>query len=68
MGGYNMPCPSTFFTSSFVFGEVSKNERQKAALLWRLGFGMGSFAKDCHQPLVKRISIKTLEKWPTVFT
>jgi len=27
---------------------------------------MGSFAKDCLQPLVNRISIKTLEKyWPS---
>jgi len=36
--------------------------RQKAALLWRLSFGMGNFAEDCFQPLVNRISIKTLEK------
>jgi len=26
---------------------------------------MGSLAKDCFQPLVNRISIKTLEKLPT---
>jgi len=40
--------------------------KQTAALLWRLSFGMGSFAKDCLQPLVNRISIKTLEKyWPS---
>jgi len=37
-------------------------EDKKAALLWRLSFGMGSFAKDCLQLLVNRISIKTLEK------
>jgi len=36
--------------------------RQKAALLWRLRFGLGNFAKYCFQPLVNRISIKTLEK------
>jgi len=39
--------------------------RQTAALLWWLNFRMGSFAKDCLQPLVNRISIETLEKyWP----
>jgi len=37
-------------------------EEKKAALLWRLSFGMGSFAKDCFQPLVNTISVKTLEK------
>jgi len=37
-------------------------EGKKAALLWRLNFGMGSFAKDCLQLLVNRISLKTLEK------
>jgi len=37
--------------------------RKKAALLWRLGFRMGSFTKDCLQLLVKRISNKTLEKY-----
>ena len=40
--------------------------KQTAALLWRLSFRMGSFAKDCLQPLVNRISTKTLEKyWPS---
>jgi len=40
--------------------------RQTAALLWRFSFRMGSFAKDWFQPLVNRISIKTLEKcWPS---
>ena len=29
---------------------------------------MGSLAKDCFQPSVNRISLKTLEKQPTVFT
>jgi len=24
MGGHNMPCPPTFFSLGFVFGEVSK--------------------------------------------
>jgi len=33
-------------------------ECKNAALLWRLSFGMGSFAKDCLQLLVNRISIK----------
>jgi len=36
------------------------------ALLWRLSFKIGNFAKDCLQPLVNRISIKILEKyWPS---
>ena len=40
--------------------------REKAKLLRRLSFRMGSFAKDGLQPLVNRISIKTLEKsWPS---
>jgi len=43
-------------------------EDKKAALLWKLSIGMGSFAKNCFQPLVNRISIKTLEKYPIVFT
>jgi len=29
---------------------------------------MKSLEKDCFQPLVKRISIKALEKYPRVFT
>jgi len=37
-------------------------EDKKAAVLWRLTFGMGSFAKHGLQLLVNRISIKTLEK------
>jgi len=37
--------------------------RQTAALLWRFSFRMGSFAKDWFQPLVNRISIKTLEMY-----
>jgi len=37
--------------------------KTKAALLWRLSFRMGSFAKTCLQPLVKRISIKMLENY-----
>jgi len=36
--------------------------KTKTALLWRLSFGMESLAKDCFQPLVNRVSIKTLEK------
>jgi len=40
--------------------------KQTTALLWRLSFRMGSFANDCLQPLVNRISIKILEKhWPS---
>jgi len=35
--------------------------REKVTLLQRLSFGMGSLAEDCFQPLVNRISIKTLE-------
>jgi len=37
--------------------------KTKAALLWRLSFRMGSFAKACLQPLVNKISIKTLENY-----
>jgi len=37
-------------------------EAVEVALLWRLSFAMGSLAKGCFQPLVNRISIKTLEK------
>jgi len=37
--------------------------RQKTALFGRLSLRMGSFAKDCIQPLVNRISIKMLEKY-----
>ena len=37
--------------------------KHAAALLWRLSFRMGSCAKDCLQPLVNRLSIKTLEKY-----
>ena len=40
---------------------------KKGTLLWRLSFGMGSWAKYCLQLLANRISIKTLEKQPTVF-
>ena len=43
-------------------------EDKNAALLWRLSFGMGSFAKEWLQLLVNRISIETLEKLPTAFT
>ena len=43
-------------------------EDKNAALLWRLNFGMGSFAKERLQLLVNRISIKTLEKLPTLLT
>jgi len=38
-------------------------QRWKEALLWRLNFKMGGFARDCFQPLVNRISIKTLKKY-----
>jgi len=37
--------------------------KTKAALLWRLSFTMGSFAKACLQPLLNKISIKTLENY-----
>jgi len=43
-------------------------EDKNAALLWRLSFAVGSFAKDRLQLLVNRISIKTLEKLPALFT
>jgi len=50
---------------SYIFRQTSGKfcRKQTAALLWRLSFMMGSFAKDCLQPLVNRISIKTLEKY-----
>ena len=35
-------------------------DKDKKQHLWRLSLGMGSFAKDCFQLLVNRISIKTL--------
>jgi len=35
----------------------SFSRRQKAALLWRLSFKTGSFAKDCLQPLVNKKSL-----------
>jgi len=38
-------------------------QKQIAALLWRLSFMMETFAKDYLQPLVNRISNKTLEKY-----
>jgi len=42
--------------------------KTKAARLWRLSFTMGSFVKACLQPLVNRISIKTLENYlPTIY-
>ena len=37
-------------------------EDKKAAIFWRLSFGMGSFAKDCFQLLVNRTSVQKLEK------
>ena len=43
--------------------EVFAEDKQ---LLWRFSFRVSSFAKDCLQPLVNRISIKTLERyWPS---
>jgi len=50
---------------SEIFGQISEKlfaKDEKTALLRRLSFGMGSLAKDCFQPLVTKISIKTLEK------
>jgi len=46
-----------------IFKQISAKllPKTKAALLWRRSFGMGSLAKDCFQPLVNRISIKTLK-------
>ena len=38
----------------------AEDEKQHYCVDW--SFGMGSLAKDCFQPLVNRISIKTLEK------
>ena len=53
---------------SYIFRQTSAKfcRKQTAALLWRLSFTMGCFAKDCLQPLVNRISIKTSVKfWPS---
>jgi len=51
---------------SYIFRQISAKflpkTKSSTSLLWRLSFTMGSFAKDCFQPLVKRISIKTLDK------
>jgi len=43
---------------SYIFRQISAQLllKTKAALLWRLSCRMGSFAKACFQPLVKRIS------------
>jgi len=50
---------------SYIFRQLSAKLllTTKAALLWRLSFRMGSFAKACLQPLVNRILIKTLENY-----
>ena len=50
---------------SYIFRQISAKllSKTKAALLWRLSFRMGSFAISCFQPLVNRISIKTLENY-----
>jgi len=47
---------------NYIFRQMSAKLllKTKAALLWRLSFRMSSFAKACVQPLVNRISIKTL--------
>jgi len=48
---------------SYIFRQISAKvlPKTKAALLGRLSFRMDSFAKACFQPLVNRISVKTLE-------
>jgi len=50
---------------NYIFRQMSAKllPKTKAALLWRLSFRMSSFAKACVQPLVNRISIKTLENY-----
>jgi len=50
---------------SYIFRQISAKllPKTKAAPLWRLSFRMGSFAKACLQPLVNRISIKTLKNY-----
>ena len=50
---------------SSIFRQMSAKllPKTKAALLWRLSFRMGSFAKACLQPLANRISIKTFENY-----
>jgi len=42
---------------SNIFRQISAKLllKKKEALLWRLSFGMGNFAKDCLQLLVNRI-------------
>jgi len=54
---------------SYIFRKISAELLLKTntALLWRLSFRMGSFAKACLQPLVNRISIKTLENYLTSY-
>jgi len=55
---------------SYIFRQMSAKllPKTKAARLWRLSFTMGSFVKACLQPLVNRISIKTLENYlPTIY-
>jgi len=53
---------------SYIFRQTLRSffQRQTAALLWRFSFRVSSFAQDCLQPLVNRISIKTLQRyWPS---
>ena len=58
-------CKKGLYLESCIFRQTSAKflPRQTAALLWRLSFRKGSLAKDCLQPLVNRISIKSLEKY-----
>jgi len=55
---------------SYIFRQTSAKilPKTKAALLWRLSFRIGSFGKACLQPLVNRISIKTLENYIPSYT
>jgi len=49
---------------SLIFRQISAKllPKTKSSTIVEISFGMGSLAKDCFQPLVNRISIKTLEK------
>jgi len=55
---------------SNIFGQISVKFLPKAALLWRLSFRIGGFAKYCLPPLplANRISMKTLEKYLPSYT
>jgi len=53
---------------SYIFRQISAKffQRQRAALLWRLSFRMGSFTNDCLQPAMNRFQSKRWRSLPGV--